>query len=119
MNEWSKRLTSILKSYKANDIYNADETAIFFYKLMPEKTLEFKSVSCKGGKRSKNRLIVMVCSNMSGTDKLPLLVIGKSARSRCFKNVKSLLTIYESNRKAWMTSDMFKNWLVQIDKIST
>lgn len=115
MNEWLKRLTSILKSYKANDMYNADETAIF-YKLIPEKTIEFKS---KGGKRSKNRLIVMVCSNMSGTDKLPLLVIGKSARPRCFKNVKSLLTIYESNRKAWMTSDMFKNWLVQIDKIST
>ena len=53
---------------------------------------------------------------MSGTDKLPLLVIGKSARPRCFKNVKSLPAIYESNRKAWMTSDIFKNWLVQIDK---
>ena len=48
MHEWSEQLTSILKSYKANDYYNADETAIF-YKLMPKKTLEFKSVSCRGG----------------------------------------------------------------------
>ena len=46
-----------------------------------DKTLEFKSVQCQGGKRGKERLTVMVCATMSGSDKLPLLVIGKFTKS--------------------------------------
>lgn len=58
----------------------------------------------------------MICANMTGTDKLPLLIIGKSAKPRCFKNVKTLPTKYESNHKAWMTSEIFTNWLAKLDK---
>ena len=115
MTEWTRRLSTILKTYSPNDIYNADETGLFF-KLTPDKTLEFKSVQCQGGKRSKERITVMVCANMSGTDKLPLLVIGKYANPRCFKNLKTLPTQYESNKKSWMTSDIFTSWLKKIDK---
>jgi hypothetical protein len=56
--------------------------------LLPDKTFEFKDVKCHGGKQSKDRLTVHVCANMSGTDKLPMFVIGKSKNPR-FKNVKS------------------------------
>jgi len=70
-----------------------------FFKLLPEKTLEFKGLDCSGGKRSKETLTVMVCANMSGTEKIPILVIGKSANPRCFKNVKTLPTQYTSNKK--------------------
>ncbi|XP_063436430.1 tigger transposable element-derived protein 4-like [Mytilus trossulus] len=52
---------------------------------------------------------------MSGSDKLPSLVIGKSINRR-FKNVKSLPTEYVANKKAWMTSTFFINWLHQVDK---
>lgn len=45
---------------------------------------------------------MLVGSNMSGTEKLPLLVIGKSAKPRAFKN-KEVPLGYKSNRKAWMT----------------
>ena len=88
MTGWKDRLSVILKSYHANDIYNADETGLFL-KLMPDKILELKNVQCQGGKRSKERLTVLVCANMTGTDKLPLLVIGKYARPSCFKNIKT------------------------------
>jgi hypothetical protein len=37
MNDWAQKLKTILQSYHPKDIYNADETAIYF-KLMPEKT---------------------------------------------------------------------------------
>ena len=57
--------------------------------LLPDKILEFKNVSCCGGKLSKDRLTAMECANMSGSDKLPILVIGKSKNPRCFENVKS------------------------------
>jgi hypothetical protein len=41
---------------------------------------------CKSAKKSKERITVLVSANMSGTEKLPLLVVGKSQRPRCFKN---------------------------------
>ena len=86
--------------------------------MLPDKTFEFKDVKCHGGKQSKDRLTVHVCANMSGTDKLPMFVIGKSKNPR-FKNVKSLPTEYVANKKAWMTSEIFINWLHQIDKKMT
>lgn len=53
---------------------------------------------------------------MSGTEKHPLLVIGRSAKPRCFKNVRSLPVIYKSNKKAWMNSKIFEQYLLDWDK---
>ena len=77
MHDWSSTLQSLLLEYSLQDIFNADETVLFF-RLLPDKTLEFKGVDCHGGKKSKERLTVMVCANMAGSEKMPLLVIGKS-----------------------------------------
>ena len=52
---------------------------------------------------------------MDGTEKCKLLVIGKSANPRCFKDVKSLPVDYKSNRKAWMTSEILTDWLSNFD----
>ncbi|CAM1320827.1 Uncharacterised protein r2_g2915 [Pycnogonum litorale] len=48
-------------------------------------------------------------------EKLPLLMIGKSANPRCFKNVKKLPIQYEANTKAWMTCNIFESWLRKLD----
>lgn len=95
--------------FSDDEIFNADETGLF-YKLTPDKTLKLKGEKCTGGKLSKERITVMVAANMSGTAKKKLLVIGKSQRLRCFKNVRHLPVDYESNRKAWMTGDIFTKW---------
>lgn len=58
----------------------------------------------------------MCAANMDGSEKLPLLVIGKSKKPRCFKNVKSLPVTYESNGKAWMTSVLFEKWITDLDQ---
>jgi len=118
INEWKKKLGNILKDYSPDQIYNADETGLFF-RLMPDKTFEFKDKKCHGGKLSKDRLTALVCSNTSGNDKLPILIIGKSLNPRCFKNVKSLPTEYQANKKAWMTSAIFSDWLHSLDKKMT
>lgn len=69
--------------------------------------MEFKDVNCHGGKKNKE-ITAMVCAKMSGTDKLPLLMIGRASNPRCFKHVKSLPVEYYSNNKAWMTRDLYK-----------
>lgn len=54
--------------------------------------------------------------NWSGSENLKPLVIGKSKRPRCFKRVNSLESDYEVNKKAWMTSAIFEQWLLKLDK---
>ncbi|XP_041361034.1 tigger transposable element-derived protein 4-like [Gigantopelta aegis] len=112
-------LTSKLPNYLAvfhpKDIFNADETGLF-YKLVPQRTLQLKGEQCHGGKKSKDRITLLVTANMTGTEKLKLLVIGKSAKPRCFKNVRSLPVDYRSNKKAWMTGALFTEWVKDLDK---
>ena len=50
---------------------------------------------------------------MDVSEKLPLLMIGKSANPRCFKNIKRKPVEYKSNNKAWMTSVIFEDWLLK------
>ena len=115
MEEWQRSLSVILKEYKPEDIYKADETWLF-YRLPIDRTLEFKNVDCHGGKQSKERITALVCANMSGTDKLPMFVLGKSAKPRCFKNVRSLPTQYDAKAKAWMTGAIFTKWVTKFDR---
>ena len=51
MENWQTKLSKILQDYSPYQIYNADETGIS-YRLLPNRTLELKNVSCHGGKLS-------------------------------------------------------------------
>jgi hypothetical protein len=64
---------------------------------------------------SKERITMLVATNADGTDKLPLLVIGKSARPRCFKKARTLPLQYASNKSAWMVSSEFNSYIVKLD----
>ena len=52
---------------------------------------------------------------MDGSEKLPLLAIGKFAKPRCFKGVNSLPLDYKANKKAWVVSDLFSEWVRKLD----
>jgi hypothetical protein len=56
------------QGYSKEDIYNADETGVF-YNMMPDSTFKFKGEKCVDGKMSKNHLTVLMCVNMTETDK--------------------------------------------------
>lgn len=75
----------------------------------------FKNETCHGGKLSKERLTVLVCTNSTGTHKLKLVVIGKSRSPRCFKNVRTFPCEYLAQCRAWMTEILFMNWIQQLD----
>lgn len=113
--EWKEKLASVTEGYDPENIYNADETGLFF-KCLPDKTLSFKGDKCHGGKNSKHRLTVMLGTNCTGTHKLRPLVIGKSKNPRCFKNVNELPTDYMANAKAWMNCNTFSSWLLSLNK---
>ena len=95
--------------YRLEEIFNADETGLFF-RALPSRSLTVKGDDCRGGKKSKDRISVLLACSAVG-EKLTPFVIGHSARPRCFKGLASTLCLpvtYFSNKKAWMTGDLFQ-----------
>ncbi|CAH1241537.1 TIGD4 [Branchiostoma lanceolatum] len=114
--DWTKKIPELCTGYAPRDIYNMDESGLF-YRATSTKTLFVKGEQCSGGKQSKERLTIMLCANMVGDKEKPL-IIGSSKKPRCFRNIKTakLPVTYKNNRKAWMTSDVFLDWLSKLDK---
>ena len=109
-----QQLRDLLGRYRLADVYNFDETGLF-YRLEPNRTLATGPVH--GTKKCKDRLTIGLCANADGSDKVVPFVIGKAARPRCFGrnfDVQTLVT-YRHNKKAWMTSDLFCDFLKQFD----
>lgn len=106
-----------LATYELENIYNCDETALF-WKCIPDRTLSQSNVQVQGRKQPKDRVTVLLCSNATGSDKRKPLVIGRAANPRCFKNVdKQALGIhYRANKTAWMTGAYFTEWLQEFDR---
>lgn len=103
-----KNLPLLLDGYKLSDIYNCDETGIP-YRPMPDRPLHVrKDGGATGGKRSKERLTQLLCSNCFSDFEKPH-VIGKAVKPRCFKSdIKNLPMTWRYNSKAWMTSKIFR-----------
>ena len=91
-------LPTILSKYDLNQIYNADEFGLF-YRAQPNKPLHLKNQNCVRSKHSKLRLTGLTAANAVG-EKLPLFVIGKSKKPRCFKHIKYLPCRYRIQKKA-------------------
>ena len=109
------QLQGILAQYDPADVYNADETALF-YRMPPDRTLASGPVC--GGHSDETRITLLFCVNATGTDRLKPLVIGKARHPRCFAgtDMDSLPHIdYRANSKGWMTSEIFQSWLVVIN----
>jgi hypothetical protein len=103
-------LQDIISQYDLDDVYNADETGIF-YRLLPNRTLSTTQTS--GTKKNKEQITILLACNSTGSHKIKPLVIGKAARPMTLRslNMNNLLVTYQSNAKAWMTSEIFNKWL--------
>ena len=107
-------LLTLLSKYDLKDIFNTDEVGLF-YQCLPNKTYHFKGQRCSGGKNSKVRLTGMATGNAIG-EKLPMFVIGKSKTPLCFKHIKKLPDKYKSQKKSWMNSQIFEEWVRKLDR---
>lgn len=63
----------LMSRYAEKDVFNADETGVFF-KCLPNKTFAFKNDECKNGKHNKVRVTIMFCANMDGSEKIKPMV---------------------------------------------
>ena len=105
-----------LDPYDSEDIYNMDESALY-WKMSPEGTLATEQMP--GTKVEKSRISINLAVNVTGTHRLYPWFIGTAAKPRCFSrlgiNVNNFRMVWRSNKKAWMTGLIFKDYLLWFD----
>ena len=118
LESWAKRLPEIVKGCELKDIWNADETGLF-WRALPDKSLSVKKGRCKGGKYAKQGITVLLIVNALG-EKEPPIIIGRSLKPRCFKNVKDKSQpcgfYYYANKKACMDSELMEEILRTLNR---
>ncbi|GFS06289.1 tigger transposable element-derived protein 4 [Elysia marginata] len=104
-------LLKILDAFEPRNIVNADETELYF-RGFPGPGHCSKSTELTRGKKAMERITLLLCANMTGEEKLPVFVIGKSKPPRSFpKDLSKLPVRYRNSANAWMTGFLFKEWL--------
>jgi hypothetical protein len=101
----------IEKGYVPEQVFNADETGLF-WKKMPSRTFISKQEKfAPGFKAAKDRLTVLLCCNPSGFMLKPMVVY-KSLNPRALKrkDKNKLPVLWKANKKAWVTSAVFTEW---------
>lgn len=100
-------------NYLPEQIFNMDETSLF-WRQMPEWTsIHMEARSKPGFKAFKDRITVLLGGNVAGY-KLKPFVIWHSKNPRAFKHIDkhTLPVYYRSNRKSWMTQLLFQDALL-------
>ena len=114
LNAMREDLQQILKNYDPDDIFNCDETGLF-WEMQPNRTLANGPTA--GTKLAKNRVTILLTCNSTGTEKLRPLFIHKYKDPRALKNInRSTLPVdYQWNAKSWMQVSIWNHYLKQFD----
>ncbi|GFU19078.1 tigger transposable element-derived protein 1 [Trichonephila clavipes] len=98
--------------YSADQVFNADETGLYWKKLSNRTYIAKDEKTASGHKASKNRVTILLCSNASVDRMLKPLLINKSLRPRALKgkDLKQLSVHWMANPKTWMTTAIFTEW---------
>ncbi|KAG7154449.1 Tigger transposable element-derived protein 1-like 44 [Homarus americanus] len=112
--EFPPFLREIMKEgqYTDDQVFNMDESGLFWKKL-PSKTFVVKNASkCRGRKLQKERINVLFTTNASGTCKLKLSVIHTAHKPHAYKSMDmtKLNVHWLTARKAWMFSTLSLSW---------
>jgi hypothetical protein len=108
-------LPHILKKYIPRNIYNIDESALF-WKALPNRSFFRRGGSKHGIKEGRERMTVVLTVNMIG-ERLKPLILEKSANPRSFPKFSlSKQFHYDSSPNAWMTNSIFIKYMKQLNR---
>lgn len=93
-------------------VYNATET-VLYWKTLPNKTLVTSSENeVSDGESVKNKVTLMVCTNVTGSHKLSMLIVGEAYN--CLENIKSSSVIYTKQNDAYIDKQLMLTWYQEI-----
>jgi len=108
-------IVEILRPFGGDDIYNCDETGLYF-KAIPDSSLSTKPLP--GVKIAKARMTFHHTVNSTGSDRVPMWVFNKSLKPHCFRGIKieTFNIHWRANKKAWMNTGVMVNYLTWFDE---
>ena len=77
VSSWQKRLPEIVRGYGVEDVWNLDESGVF-WQALPDKGFGQQVRQCKGGKKSKQRITVPFIVNAAGSQTYCNMEVRKS-----------------------------------------
>lgn len=112
--KWAHEIIpKIIKTYEEQNIFCAKETCLF-YKCFLEKNMAKKG-NYFSEEQVNEWVTLLLTTNMSGSEKLPVLTIGKLQNPLCISHIKSSPINYECSKQASMNPDIFESWLKKLD----
>jgi hypothetical protein len=69
----STKLPNLLQKFCTDNIYNANETGLFYH-AFSDSSLSHNHTTLSGSKKSVDPVSVLCCSNMSGTELILLII---------------------------------------------
>ncbi|XP_001380458.2 major centromere autoantigen B [Monodelphis domestica] len=105
-------LPSLAEGYASQDVFNATETSLW-YNFLPDQAPALRGEARPSPRRGTERLIVLLCANADGSEKLPPLVVGKLAKPRGSR--AGLPCDYTANPKGGVTAQELAKYLKALD----
>ncbi|KAJ8139309.1 hypothetical protein OY671_007479, partial [Metschnikowia pulcherrima] len=108
--EEMKTVRLIAKEYELRDVYNMNESGLF-WRRGPSRGLSTKGLP--GPKEDKSRVTITVCCNADGSDKFHLFYTGKANTPQSFTatDISTNKWTWTNNPSAWMTGQVMIQWL--------
>ncbi|KAJ5203789.1 uncharacterized protein N7498_004668 [Penicillium cinerascens] len=104
-------LRAFCGEFMQEDIYSMDETGLLWRKA-PFDAIQNEDQSSLDKERS--RVCLIVCTNCTGGDRLPLWVVGhkETPEPLRFLNLRAIDCQWRYNQKAWISTTIMSEWLL-------
>ncbi|XP_015313992.1 tigger transposable element-derived protein 1 isoform X1 [Bos taurus] len=98
--------------YSPRQVFNVDETGLFWKRLPERMLLALEGTAGPGPKASKDHLTLLLGGNAAGDFKLKPLLVYPSENPRALRGCSkaSLPVVWRSNRNDWLTPVIFQEW---------
>lgn len=116
VHEKAETFPGVSHGYEPCDIYNVVESSLL-YNVHPNNVQELNSEKFVIGQCPDVRFTILMCSNMSGSDKRKLVIIGNQSKPSFYCKLKSCPVMYESSSHSWINNAIFECWLRNFDHI--
>ncbi|RHZ32959.1 hypothetical protein DYB26_010609 [Aphanomyces astaci] len=113
--QWFGSMSSVLGLYAADDIYSCSETQLLYQTLPDTAARLLKDLKTHNLSLHEDTEVatLLLCCNMSGSHKLPPLVVGCDHPSTLCQPQDDVG--FKRAPQAWMTADIFHEWLLALD----
>lgn len=96
----------------SSDIYVVNEIGLF-YQVLPQ---ENQIMGTNGKVGNSQKVTLLLGANMTGSDRLAPLVIGSSSALSNLENTDTLTVSYCQDPNAWMTAQIWADWVRVFDR---